>query len=188
MRDLSLHLLDIAQNSIRAGARHLEIQIEADAGQDMLRIIVSDDGCGMSPELLEQVTDPFVTTRKTRSVGLGLPLLRELCDIAGGDFKIESEPGSGTQLWVSFEISNIDRLPLGDLGQTLIALVMTDPSIDLSLGLSAGDRKDCLKTLDLRQTLEEIPLDSPEVLNWIKSCVQEMQHEIFGGILHEING
>jgi len=186
MHDLSLHLLDIVQNSIKASARRISVTLEVLSSQNRLRLTVSDDGCGMSPELLRQVTDPFVTTRTTRKVGLGLPLLKEQCELTGGQLLLESQPGCGTTLAAELGLDSIDRLPLGDLGATWSAILVSNPSINYCLTLRAQNKEEVLDTAELRLMLEDVPLNDPNVLRWIREYVAEKQQMIFGGVLHEI--
>ena len=115
MRELSLNVLDIAQNSIAAGASLTEITVEEDTAADRVVIIVKDDGRGMTPEQVRRVSDPFYTTRTTRKVGMGIPLFRMAAEMAGGGLTIDSTPGVGTTVTASFVRSHIDRMPLGDM-------------------------------------------------------------------------
>ncbi|MDD2579594.1 MAG: ATP-binding protein [Eubacteriales bacterium] len=186
MRDLSLHVLDLVQNSLRAGATFVDVLIEAIPRQDQLLLQIGDNGSGMPPELLSQVTDPFVTTRTTRPVGLGLALLRELCEQTGGQLELESEEGTGTRLSAWLGLSHIDRLPVGAMSETFAALLMSDPLIDYRLILRANDRSFELDTRDIRRHLEDVPLDHPDVQTWITTTIAEQQVIVFGGVLHEI--
>lgn len=186
MRDLSLHLLDIIQNSIKAGAHKIDVSVEADPDGAILRMTVRDNGSGMSPELLQQVTDPFVTTRTTRSVGLGLSLLQELCSLTGGSLTLTSEVGAGTLLVAELGLESIDRLPLGDLGETWSALIMSCPDLDFRMTLLAPGREMTLDTMQMREQLAAVPLNEPAVLQWIREFVVEQQQKIFGGFLNEI--
>ena len=131
MKELSLHLLDIAQNSIAAGARHVDLTVE-EAG-DRITLTVADDGCGMSPEFLAQVTDPFTTTRTTRKVGLGLPLLRLAAEQTGGALEVESREGVGTTVTAVFHAGHIDCPPLGDMAATVALLAQGLPAFDAAL-------------------------------------------------------
>lgn len=186
MRDLSLHLLDIIQNSVKAGARRIEVVVDADPAANRLRLQVIDNGCGMSPELLRRVIDPFVTTRTTRSVGLGIPLLKEQCELTGGHLNLVSEVGKGTTLTADLGLDNIDRLPLGEISETWTVLIMADPMIDYRLTLlSPGQRFD-LDLAEIRRQMADVPLSEPSVLEWIRSNIEEQQEIIFGGVLHEI--
>ena len=187
MRDLSLHLLDIVQNSLKAGASRIEIRIEADSSRDRLAVEVLDNGCGMSEEFLARVTDPFTTSRTTRSVGLGVPLFREAATITGGTFQIDSKLGSGTRLRAEFVISSIDRLPIGDLADTLVGLVLSDPTRTYIIAFSAGEERFDLDLDEVRQELIDVPLNDPNVLEWLQSLIREQQCTIFGGVLYEVS-
>ena len=123
MQELSLNILDIAENSTRAGATLVEIAVTEDPDRDTLTIAVRDNGCGMDEKLLKSVRDPFTTTRTTRRVGLGVPLLEEAAQATGGHLSIRSAPGKGTELEAVFGYSHIDRMPLGDLAGTISALI-----------------------------------------------------------------
>jgi len=127
--DLSLHILDIVENSIDAGAQNVEIRIREDTEQDLLKIEITDDGKGMDASTLEKALDPFFTTRKVRKVGLGLSLFREAARMANGDLAIESVKGEGTTVRATFQHSHIDRKPLGDMAKTLLILIIGHPEI-----------------------------------------------------------
>ena len=119
MTEISLNILDVTENSTRAGAKVVHITVDADEEKDLLTVIIEDDGCGMSKEQLASVKDPFFTTRSTRKVGLGVPFFREAALPAGGSFDITSEEGVGTKVTAEFQLSNIDRMPLGDITGTI---------------------------------------------------------------------
>jgi signal transduction histidine kinase len=129
MDDLSLHLLDIAENSIVAHATRIDIVIIEDRGEDELIIRISDNGIGMDECMREKVLDPFFTTKPQKSVGLGLPLLAQAAEESGGGLTIESGPQKGTEIVASFTLSNIDRKPLGDMEETMRVLRATHPDI-----------------------------------------------------------
>lgn len=186
MRDLSLHLLDIIQNSVKAGALRIEAEFSADPAMNLLTMVVRDNGCGMPPELARRVTDPFVTTRTTRSVGLGLPLLKEQCELTGGRLTLESEVGTGTVLTAELGLESIDRLPLGEISSTWVVLILADPLIDYRLVMQSPGRRFELGLAEVREQLQEVPLSEPAVLEWIKDYIDEQQENIFGGVLHEI--
>jgi signal transduction histidine kinase len=135
MEELSLHVLDIAENSIAAGAKRVEIRIDEDPAADWLTIEISDDGAGMTKEQLQRATDPFFTTRTTRRVGLGLPLLEQAARAAGGAFQIDSASGKGTKVTARFRHSHLDRQPMGDLRSTLMTLAAGHPEIEWVLQL-----------------------------------------------------
>ena len=130
MEDLSLHILDVAENAIRASASLIEIEIEERPGEDLLVIVISDNGRGMDLEVLERVHDPFFTTKSGKRTGLGLPLLAVAARQAGGDLQVSSTPGEGSQVRATFSLSNIDIKPLGDINATLRTLVAGHPDVD----------------------------------------------------------
>ena len=186
MRDLSLHVLDLIQNAIKAQASRIEVLLEAKPGEDQLFLRLADNGSGMAPELLRNVTDPFVTTRTTRTVGLGLPLLKEQCEMTGGRLEIESELNKGTVLNAWLGLAHLDRLPLGSLAETFSVLTMAEPDIDFKLTLKQPEKEFTLDWEQIRRELEDVPLNEPAVLDWLKTIIAEQQMIIFGGVLHEI--
>ncbi len=186
MRDLSLHLMDIVQNSVKAKANEISIAIEVRPDSDQLVLSITDNGSGMPAEMVERVKDPFVTSRTTRSVGLGIPLLKELCELTGGHLELSSVEGKGTRLVACLGLSSIDRLPLGEIGDTLFVLVSADPLLNYSLTFSAPDRLFELNLADVRTELEDLPLDEPSVLVWLRDYVREQQQAVFSGYLDEI--
>ena len=132
MEDISLHILDIAENSIRAGAKNVNIKVTEDRKNDLLTLIIEDDGEGMDETTRALALDPFFTTKKGKKVGLGLSLLSHSAEEAGGTMKIESAPGKGTKISVTFRLSHIDRKPIGNLNETIKCLVITHPEIKLN--------------------------------------------------------
>ena len=167
MKELSLHLLDIAQNSIAAGAHHVDLTVE-EAG-DRITLTVADDGCGMSPEFLAQVTDPFTTTRTTRKVGLGLPLLRLAAEQTGGALEVESREGVGTTVTAVFHAGHIDCPPLGDMAATVALLAQGLPEeTELSYTYKTGRGAFTFDTAEARAILgPEVPLSLPEVEGYL---------------------
>jgi anti-sigma regulatory factor (Ser/Thr protein kinase) len=178
MEDLSLNILDIAQNSLAAGAKRLRIEIGEFPGEDLLEILIGDDGRGMDKELLERVTDPFVTTRKTRNVGLGIPLLKMAAEMAGGSFSIESRPGEGTAVSASFKYSHIDRPPIGSMAETITAIIQGRPDISLLYKRSEGRKTFEFDTEDIYPSLGDIPPNEPEILQWIREYIEENEAEL----------
>ena len=132
MEDLSLHLLDIAENAVEAKARRVDIRVEERRSRDKLVLVVTDDGRGMGPRQLARARDPFYTTKKVRRVGLGLPLLAQAAESAGGTLRLRSEPGRGTKVRATFKLGHIDRQPLGDVAETLVALLAGHPEVEFS--------------------------------------------------------
>lgn len=183
MRDLSLHLLDLAQNSISAGAATVTIRIEID-DNGWLKMTLEDDGKGMSPELLRRVTSPFATTRTTRKVGLGIPMMMENAEKAGGTLHIESEVGRGTVLTVTMDTRNIDCLPLGDLTGTLLSLMLTNPLAPDFVFEGKTPKGECsFDTREVRKVLgSDIPLNEPSVASWLQDALKEEIDPIFGGV------
>lgn len=186
MRDLSLHLMDIVQNSVKAKASEISITIDVRPEADQLILTIDDNGSGMPADMVERVKDPFVTSRTTRSVGLGIPLLKELCELTGGHLELSSTEGEGTRLIACLGLSSIDRLPLGEIGDTLFVLVSADPDLDYTLTFSAPGRLFELKLADIRDELEGLPLDEPSVLAWLRDYVREQQQAVFSGYLDEM--
>jgi|LSQX01.2.fsa_nt_gb hypothetical protein len=186
MRDLSLHLLDIIQNSLAAHATHISIQICADKARDLLLLEVTDNGKGMSESLCAQAADPFVTTRKTRKVGLGLPLLAAAAGRSAGNMSIESIAGRGTRVKASFRLSHLDRPPLGNIADSIVPVVASYPSLELDILFANRAAVRRLQLSEIREQLGSIPLNNGEVLNWLGNYLQQCQKEIFGGVLDEI--
>ncbi len=178
MKEISLHILDIAQNSITAGAAHLELRLEEESS-GRLTLTVTDDGKGMSPELLARVLDPFSTTRTTRKMGLGLPLLRLAAEQTGGSLAIESTEGVGTKVTAVFDTTHIDCPPAGDLGSTVSLLVQGAPELALRYVRRTPRGEFVLDTRDLRAELGEgVSLAEPEVALWVQDYVREQEAEI----------
>lgn len=183
MKELSLNILDIAQNSVKAGATRISLDIEE--SEDFLRFTVTDDGCGMTADFLARVTDPFCTTRTTRKVGLGLPFLKLMAEQTGGGMSISSRaraehPDShGTKTSAVFCKNHIDCLPLGDIVSTVTALIQGSPDISLTFRHSLpGGGCVTLATEELRAVLgEDVPLSLPEVILWIGEHLAEQYRE-----------
>jgi len=186
MRDLSLHMLDIIGNSLSARASKIDVELNADPLTDRLSLIIRDNGKGMDASVVSQVTDPFYTTRTTRSVGLGIPLLKEQCELTGGSLSIRSQAGQGTELEAVLGLSNIDRLPLGSISETFTVLVLTDPSIDYTLIMRSPGKAFELDFAEVRNQLAEVALNEPIVMDWLSQIIDEQENIIFGGVLHEI--
>ena len=178
MKELSLHILDIIQNSVNAGASINEIEIEEEEKEDIFRFSVKDNGCGMSADFLRKVKDPFTTTRTTRKTGLGIPLLEAAAVQCGGRLDIVSEPGKGTAVTAVFQNSHIDRAPLGDMAQTMVTVISGSPEIDFLYTHIKNGQSFVFQTEDLRRVLQGVPLDTPEVIGWIEEAVREGLAEI----------
>ena len=181
MKDLSLSMLDLAQNSVRAGARHLVIEVDSQPEADSLSFSLADDGSGMDERTLKRVQDPFYTTRTTRKVGLGIPLFKEGTEQAGGCFSLKSELGRGTVIQGSYQLSHLDRPPLGDLAGSLFTLVTANPELDFICTFRRGRESFVFDTRQIRKELDGVPLDIPEVQAWMKAYIDEGVNALFGG-------
>lgn len=173
MRELALHILDLLQNSAEAGALRVELGVEEDPENDILRISVADDGRGMDEATVRRVLDPFYTTRKTRHVGLGLPLLAAAARRCGGKVEIESAPGVGTKVSADFRRSNIDRAPLGDLPQTLAIFLAGHPGLRLVYRHRVGPRDLTFDSDEVSARLGAVGFDHPLVADWVKGYLSE---------------
>ncbi|MFH1481472.1 MAG: ATP-binding protein [Pseudomonadota bacterium] len=172
MEDLSLHILDIAENALNAGASLIEIKVMDHPGENTLQITVRDNGRGMHEDMVKKVWDPFVTTRTTRRVGLGLSLLQQAAQQGGGRFHVTSEPGRGTEVRVEFQRDHLDRKPLGDMGATLVSLISGNPDVDFIFESNYDGQEIELDTREIRLQLDEtIPINSPPVLHLIKDLL-----------------
>lgn len=179
MRELSLHILDIVENSVKANASLIEVDIEISG--EFIVITVKDNGKGMDKEFLNSVIDPFTTTRTTRKVGLGIPLMKMAAENAGGSFSIESEKGVGTTLRASFLINHIDRVPLGDITETIVTLI--SDKTDFIWKVSLEDKEFIFDTKEIKKELDPVPIDSVDVLVYLKSYIKENIESIIGGII-----
>lgn len=182
MKELSLNILDIAENSIKAKAELVQIQIiESD---ELLTITIIDNGIGMTEETLRSVSNPFYTTRTTRKVGMGIPLFRFAAEQTGGGLSISSIPiekdgqHHGTNVTARFNRNHIDFTPLGDIISTIVTLIQGHPTVDFAFTHIKDGVKITLDTRDLRLVLEDVPLDTFEVLTWIKDNLTEQYNEL----------
>jgi anti-sigma regulatory factor (Ser/Thr protein kinase) len=173
VRELSLHVLDVLENSVEAGATRIELRIEEDLSNDILRITVSDDGHGMSEEMVGRVLNPFVTTRTTRHVGLGLPLFAAAAQRCNGALTIQSQPGKGTTVTATFQHSHMDRAPLGDLPGSLMAVLLSERPVEIFYRHTVNGRVLELDTAEVRRELGTVPLSHPMVRDWLQSMLSE---------------
>ena len=176
MKELSLHLLDIAQNSIAAGARHVDLTVEEAGG--LVRLTVADDGCGMSKEQVARVMDPFFTTRTTRKVGLGIPFFKLTAEATGGSFSIDSTLGVGTTTTAFYHTGHIDMMPVGDIVSTMVTLISMNPKMDFVYRHTLDGREFVLDTREIKAVLEDVPIDSPEVVLFIRDSLTEGEEEL----------
>ena len=174
MRELSLNVMDIVQNSISAGADLITLSVRESRREDSLVISIRDNGRGMTEEQVRRVTDPFYTTRTTRKVGLGVPLFKMEAEMTGGGFSIESTPGKGTDVTARFVPSHVDMIPLGEINATVKLLITCNPRIDFVFIRTTDSGEFTLDTRELRQVLgEDVPLSDPEVVEWIDGFLRE---------------
>jgi len=178
MIDLAAHILDIAENSVRAGARLIEININEDTANDFLSIEIIDDGQGMKPEEIKKALDPFYTTKTVRRVGLGLPLLADAAQRSGGHLNLESQKGKGTTVKATFGLSHVDRQPMGDIISTLIILIAGNCDVDFLFRQKNNDRQFEMDTRLIRNEIDDIPINHPEILKYIRGVLEEGFNEI----------
>ncbi len=196
MLELALHVLDILQNTVEAGATRVDVRIAEDEPADRLTITVADNGRGMDAQTVERVLNPFYTTRTTRHVGLGLPLYAEAAETAGGGLTVQSEPGQGTTVEATFRLSHPDRQPLGDMSGTLVAFLLSERAPELvyrhrvirnqvsatprsgAETLVSQEREFTFDTAAIRAELDGVPLNEPIVAQWLAGFIAEGEAEI----------
>jgi anti-sigma regulatory factor (Ser/Thr protein kinase) len=182
LKELSLNILDVAENSVKAKASLIEILLTEIS--DTLTLVIKDDGCGMTEEILKGVADPFYTTRTTRKVGLGIPLLKMSAEMTGGSFKIESVSQMddavhhGTTVTAVFYKNHIDFTPLGDVTASIVTLIQGHPDTDFLFCHTTENGEVSLDTREIRAVLEDVPLDTYEVISWIRENLEEQYTEI----------
>ncbi len=174
MEDLSLHILDIVENSVAAKANRIEIRIVEDKEDDILSLEIIDNGVGMDTDTINRVLDPFYTSKTVRRFGLGLSLLSESAKRANGSFSLESKKGTGTKIWATFQLSHIDRQPLGDMGQTMVTLILGNPDIDFYYIHKKDKKEYILDTEEIKTQLNGAPINTPEVIKLIKEDLKRI--------------
>jgi hypothetical protein len=178
VRELSLHILDIAENSIAAGAKNITIDIDEDSNADLLKLKVDDDGRGMCEDMARQVVDPFITTRTTRKVGLGIPLLKEAAESCNGALNLTSEIGKGTTLSVTFQRSHIDRMPLGDIATTFLNLLVSNPEIHWTFTYKFNNNVYRFDDVEVKEAIGDVPLSEPEILGVLREMIKTGIEEV----------
>lgn len=174
MQELSLNVLDIAQNSIAANARTIEVLIHQDTQKNELTITVKDDGKGMSEEQVQKVTNPFYTTRTTRKVGMGIPLFKMEAEMCGGSFQLHSVLGEGTMISGTFRTDNIDFVPLGDISSTMATLICLNQDRNFIYTYCVDEKSFTASTNEFLEALGgDIPLNTPEITSWIEDYLRE---------------
>ncbi len=179
MRELSLHILDIMQNSVVAGATVVELSVVEDTAADILKFTITDDGKGMPPEMVKAVVDPFTTSRSTRKVGMGIPLLKLAAENTGGGIELSSEVGKGTVISATFGYSHIDRQPLGDMAETMLGTVTSYENIDFVYRHEVNGKEFEFDTRQIREILGGVSLNSPEVVLWLSEFLKENEAELY---------
>lgn len=183
MNDLSLHILDILQNSVYSGANNIILTIEENLNEDYLIIIIEDNGKGMSKEVLQKVTDPWFTSRTTRKVGMGIPLYRQTAVESGGELKIDSEVNVGTKVTAKFVHSHIDRPPLGDVANVFILTASSNLDIEFSFKYIFNGKEYNFNTAEVKDILEETPFNDPQIIklmiNMIKTNMDDIKNADF---------
>jgi len=174
LRELALHILDMVENSLNAGATFVTIEVIEDVLADRLTMRVADNGRGMDGELVQRVADPFFTTRTTRRVGLGLPFLKQAAEMCNGSLTIDSARGVGTTITATFRHSHIDRMPLGDLSGTVLSLVIGNPHADFVYRHIVNGRVFEFDTRPIRAALGEVALSEPSVIAFLKEALKEV--------------
>lgn len=178
MKDISFHILDIVQNSISARATVIETGLMYDPVAKQLKVSIGDNGTGISPDMLGKVTDPFVTSRTTRKVGLGLPLFRQHAEQTGGHFTIESEQGNGTLVTAVFKTAHPDCLPLGDVAGVMVLLIQANPQIRFILNVKNAESQTGFDTKEIQEVLGSIPIETPEIRESLKGILEENLKEL----------
>jgi anti-sigma regulatory factor (Ser/Thr protein kinase) len=173
LEDLSLHILDIVENAIAARAKRIEILVVEEPREDRLTIEIRDDGIGMDEEVSRKAIDPFFTTRTSRRVGLGLSLMAQAAQEAGGVLRIESNLGKGTKVVATFQYHHIDRKPLGSMVETMMTLFLGNPELDISYTHKKEGRSYILSSQWLKEQFQNRSLTNPEVIQRLRKHLQE---------------
>ncbi len=179
MQDLSLHVLDVIENSVRAGCKNLWIKIEVDVLKNKLQICVKDDGSGMSDDLILEAQNPFFTTKSKRKkkVGLGIPLFKQNAEVCDGKLTIKSEINKGTELVAFFSYNHIDRMPIGKIGDTFLGSIIGHTEVDFHIELirkeNSSKKEFILDTCDIKKELGDVPINYPDVITFIDEMIKE---------------
>mgnify|MGYP003790211425 CR=1 FL=1 len=180
-----MHILDLVQNSIEAGASKVTLFINEDTKADSLIIRVADNGRGMDENTCRQVVDPFFTTRRTRRIGLGLPLIAMTTRQCQGHLNIKSVLGEGTEIEAVYKLSHIDRPPLGNIAETVKTIIIANPHLDFAYCHTVNGNSLTLATKEITDILGEISLTHPDVLVWFDQYLTDQLINLYGGVKHE---
>lgn len=178
MKDIASHILDITENSVRAGATLIEIRVETDRFNNQFRFSIKDNGCGMSSEMVSSLKNPFFTTRTSRRVGMGIPLLMQNCEMSGGDVEISSEQGKGTELIANFGLSHIDRPPEGDIGDVFVNIATGYSQCDFIFEYKTVKGEFLLDTRQVKEIFDGLSINDLDVVEGLKEIVQNQIKEL----------
>ncbi len=179
--EISLHILDIIQNSIKAGANFIEVKIAVHTDAKRIKVEVNDNGCGMSGEQLAACQNPFFTSRTTRKVGLGIPFLKQSAECTNGSFSISSTKGIGTRILAEYHMDHIDCIPIGDINATIYSLVIMNEKLDFYYQYQVDARQFVLDTRTIREMIGDIPINSIEISSFIREFLDENKKEVDQG-------
>ena len=185
MRELSLNILDVAQNSITAGASLITVEVLENTEEHTLLIGIYDNGKGMSEEQVKIVVDPFYTTRTTRKVGMGIPLFKMAAEMTGGSLEIKSRLSVGTEVRALFKTDSVDFTPLGDVASTVVMLITMNTDRDFIYRRGVDSNEFVLDTREIKKILGDVPLDTYEVSEWLKDYINENTNDLYGGAENE---
>lgn len=173
MDELALYVLDITYNSIRAKATLITIDIEISTAKDLIKIVIEDNGSGMDEETLNNVINPFYTTRTTRNVGLGIPMFKEAALMSEGTFEMFSKKNEGTKVEASFKKNHIDTPIMGNLVETILTLIQANDSIDYVFRYKNDDNQFVLDTKEIKEILQDVKINEPDIIVWLKEYIKE---------------
>ncbi len=182
MRELSLNVLDIAQNSIAAAATQIQMEVVERTDAHTLTIGIYDNGCGMTDEQVKSVLDPFYTTRTTRKVGMGVPLFKMAAEQTGGTLTVSSKVGIGTNIKAVFHTDSVDFTPLGDMASTVTTLVSMNTEIQFLYRHKVDKKEFVFDTAEIREILGDVPLSEPAVMQWMREFIEENTKALYGGV------
>ncbi|MBN1296766.1 sensor histidine kinase [bacterium] len=176
MKEIALHIQDIAENSVRAGAGLLVIEIREETRADLVTVVIEDDGHGMDDDTVRKALNPFFTTKTVRRIGMGLSMFKQAALQADGRFDVDSAPGRGTRVEASFRLTHMDRQPLGNMAATIVALLMSNPDMDILYRHVRDEDVFVFDTRVIRQTLEDVPISEPGVLQFVRELISARQN------------
>jgi DNA mismatch repair ATPase MutL len=178
MEDFSLHILDIVENSIRAEASTIKIEITEDTRENIFMLRITDNGKGMDENVLNRIDDPFFTTKSCRTFGLGIPFLAQAAKECNGDMQIKTREGEGSSIKAVFQHDHIDRKPLGNIEKTMAVLIAANPDIDFILEHKKNDASYTLDTADIKKDLDGIPINNPHVIKILKNNISDWFNQV----------